>query len=145
MAGRPLRLFLVLFLVVVDDFDLICVSRLESKADSPLLVDPNAPIALPILMQRFQAIRLWKPQVVLLSSQPDSSPREPPPQAGRITSNDQLETLEFCRRLVEGEHFLGAVGQGHLRNECVAEIRTRRLPGAQGFPCKLRGFDDHLL
>jgi len=42
--------------VVIDDFDVEGVTAFESKTNSPLFVDADAPLALPVAFQRFQAI-----------------------------------------------------------------------------------------
>ena len=44
------------WLVIIDDFDLMCAIRFPEKADSPLLVDSNAVLALALSPQRFETI-----------------------------------------------------------------------------------------
>jgi hypothetical protein len=45
--------------VVIDDFDFACISILPPKTDPPLLVYPNAVLALPRTMQTLQPITRW--------------------------------------------------------------------------------------
>ena len=50
--------------MVVDDFDVVCVTRSPPKTDPPLLVDPSAVLASSIAFELLQAIAGRKPQVV---------------------------------------------------------------------------------
>jgi hypothetical protein len=53
-------------LVVVRDLDSVRVSVPPHKADAPLIVDPNAVLALAVSMQGFQPVASWNGQVAEL-------------------------------------------------------------------------------
>ena len=50
--------------VIIGDFDLIGSVSLPDKADSPLLVDPDAVLSGPIPFQHLQPISWWGKQVI---------------------------------------------------------------------------------
>jgi len=49
--------------VVVDDFDILCVTFLPAEAYPPLIVDANAVLSRPIPRQLLEAIPGWHPEV----------------------------------------------------------------------------------
>jgi hypothetical protein len=49
--------------VVINDFNIKRIAVGKAKTQSPLLVDANAPVALPIAAQTFQAVRRRQAQV----------------------------------------------------------------------------------
>ena len=46
--------------VVIDDLDIENITAFESKTNSPLFVDADAPFAFFVASQSFQAIRWWR-------------------------------------------------------------------------------------
>jgi hypothetical protein len=42
--------------VIIDDLDIIGIIVLPDKTDTPLIIDPNTVLALPISVEHFQAI-----------------------------------------------------------------------------------------
>ena len=52
--------------MVVDDGDIECISVSPTKADAPLVVDPNAVVAGAIATELLQPIARWDPQIVEL-------------------------------------------------------------------------------
>jgi len=50
--------------VIVDNLYVIRSTTFESKADSPLLIDSNAPLITPVAAQSFQPIARWPSQEV---------------------------------------------------------------------------------
>jgi len=50
-------------LVVVDNFDLICISSLPTETDAVPLVDANAYLTLPVTLQRFKPVSGWHQEV----------------------------------------------------------------------------------
>jgi hypothetical protein len=49
--------------MVIDDLHFICSSLTPAKADTELVVDPNAVLPLPICLQRFQPVARGKPKI----------------------------------------------------------------------------------
>jgi hypothetical protein len=83
--------------VVIHDFDVVGVTTSPSEADPPLVVDPDAVLALPITPQQLQPVARWDPQVV----QPVSSVQHPelpqghslyvnPEASGRVSREQPL-------------------------------------------------------
>ena len=50
--------------MVIDYFNFERVALLETEADSPLVIDPDAPLALAVVLQRFQAVRGRNAQIL---------------------------------------------------------------------------------
>jgi len=49
--------------MVIDDCNVKRVAARKSKTHSPLLIDSNAPLTFPVAPQRFESIRLRRPQI----------------------------------------------------------------------------------
>ena len=49
--------------MIINDLDVERVTLDKMKANSPLVVDPNAPLTLSVTFQCFQLIRWWKFQI----------------------------------------------------------------------------------
>ena len=67
---RKVRIFQVFpddchdnLLMVIDNFDILGVTFLKTKADTPLPVDPDAPLSLSVPLQGFQIVRSRNAQV----------------------------------------------------------------------------------
>lgn len=52
--------------MVIDDFNLVSVSLSPHKADTPLVIDPNAVLALPVATKRFKPVARRDGQVTEL-------------------------------------------------------------------------------
>jgi hypothetical protein len=50
--------------VIIHDFYIVGISALPAEADSPLVVDPNAVLALSITAEFLEAIRWWNTKVI---------------------------------------------------------------------------------
>jgi hypothetical protein len=53
--------------MVIDDLNVLGSTARPAKADSPLVVDPNAVLTLAVTLERFEAISGWNTQVVELA------------------------------------------------------------------------------
>jgi len=42
--------------MIIDDFNIVCISFSPNKTESPLLVDPDTVLPFAITVQRFQAV-----------------------------------------------------------------------------------------
>jgi hypothetical protein len=42
--------------MVINDFDIECIAVRKPETDSPLLVDPDAPLPLAVTLERFQPV-----------------------------------------------------------------------------------------
>src|SRR5690348_16944712 len=49
--------------VVVDDFDMCRSSFIPYETDSPLVIDPDRMLSLPVCFQRFEPVAWWNMQV----------------------------------------------------------------------------------
>ncbi len=49
--------------MIINDLNIESITLCEPKTDSPLVVDPNTPLALSVAFQRFQLVRWWKFQI----------------------------------------------------------------------------------
>lgn len=54
--------------MIIDDLNVKCMTLTPTEADSPLLVDPNAVLTLPITFQSLKLIRAWNQKVLQVSS-----------------------------------------------------------------------------
>jgi hypothetical protein len=50
--------------VVIDYFNVERVALLEAEADSPLIVDPDAPLTFSVMLQSFQPVRGREAQII---------------------------------------------------------------------------------
>ena len=50
--------------MVIDDLNVVCVAIPPSEADPPLIVDPDAVLALAISLERFKPITGRRPKIV---------------------------------------------------------------------------------
>jgi len=50
--------------MVIDYFNIMCVAVLKPETQTPLVIDPNAPLPSPITTQFLQAVARWTTQVV---------------------------------------------------------------------------------
>ena len=50
--------------MVIHEFDIMSISTTPDEADSPLVIDPDAMLPLPISFQRLQAVSWWDEQKV---------------------------------------------------------------------------------
>ena len=57
--------------MVIHDFDFVGISADPTKADSPLVVDPDAPLSSPIAAKSFESIPRWNPEVLQLGRSVD--------------------------------------------------------------------------
>src|SRR3546814_6071415 len=71
--------------VIVDDLDIERVAGLESEAQPPLVVDPDAPLANPVARQCLEPVGQWFAQVF------DAGRRIQLPQPHGCTSPDRSE------------------------------------------------------
>jgi hypothetical protein len=71
--------------VIVNYLDLVCVAISPHKADSPLLVDSDAVLALAVPPQLLQAVTAWDPQILdsLRRMEEDQLPIRGPMKLGR--------------------------------------------------------------
>ena len=49
--------------MVIDDFDLGRIAVLPAETDSPLIIDANTILTMPISRESFQSISRWDPQI----------------------------------------------------------------------------------
>jgi hypothetical protein len=54
----------ILCSVIVHDFDIECIAGLEPKADTPLIIDPDAEVATSVTSQGLKPIVGWHPQII---------------------------------------------------------------------------------
>jgi hypothetical protein len=56
-------IFLLRLRVIIDDFDIVGVAPGPSKADTPLIINPNAHLSCPAPFQSFEPITGWIAQI----------------------------------------------------------------------------------
>jgi len=49
--------------MVVDDFDIGRSSLIPNETYSPLVIDPDRILALPVSLERFEAVTRWNPKI----------------------------------------------------------------------------------
>src|SRR5689334_24036761 len=49
--------------MVVDDFDMRRSSFIPNETDTPLIIDPDRMLSLPVCLQRFEAVARWNTQI----------------------------------------------------------------------------------
>ena len=59
--------------MIIDDLDIECVTVTPPEADPPLLVDPNAVLALPITLQSLKLIRARNRKILKRHREPTPS------------------------------------------------------------------------
>jgi hypothetical protein len=57
--------------VIIRDFNVVCITILEAKTDSPLIVDGNSELACPISFQGMEATARRRLQVIQTGGQVD--------------------------------------------------------------------------
>ena len=50
--------------MIVDDFDIECMTGLKPKADTPLIIDTDAEAAVAVASQSLKPIVRWYPQII---------------------------------------------------------------------------------
>lgn len=50
--------------MIIHNFDIVHIAALPSKANSPLIIDTDAVLPLPVVFQRFQLIARRLPQIL---------------------------------------------------------------------------------
>jgi hypothetical protein len=50
--------------MVIHYFNIVCVAALKPETQTPLVIDPNAPLSSPIASQFLQAVARWVTQVI---------------------------------------------------------------------------------
>ena len=77
-------------LVVVHDLNVVCVAVAPNEAESPLIVDTNTMLSLPITTQCFQAVARWRDQVAQFRRTV---------QLSEFSARDPLDCLKSAHRL----------------------------------------------
>ncbi len=80
--------------MVIDDFDVVCVSIQPAEADTPLVVDAYAVLSLAVALERFETISGRNPQIPQtagLAQVQELAPRRP------------FDRPEACNHLVAEE------------------------------------------
>jgi hypothetical protein len=63
--------------VVINDFHIFCARICPKKADTPLIVDPNAVLTGTITLECFKVIAGWHPQIIKPTGDLDLSKLKP--------------------------------------------------------------------
>jgi hypothetical protein len=95
--------------VIIDDFHVAGISTLPAEADPPLVVDPNAVLALSVTAELFKVIRWWNTKVIkrLRSVQDEKFTQRHPLKTPKLPGMPPLED------------FLGLLAAESLNHELI--------------------------
>lgn len=76
--------------MVIDRFDVVCVTGMPTKADAPLIIDADAVLACSVSLEFLEAVARWHSQVLEL--------------IGRVHQAQlaQHESVQLCREASNG-------------------------------------------
>jgi len=118
--------------MIVDNFDVMAVAIAPNEADSPLLIDPDGMLSLPVTTQRLQLVSRWRRQYAQFRRGV---------QLQQFAQRHALEGTEAPGMLVLKQFlgFLRRKTQNHtLRIQRVA-LYVNGMPGATAFGLKSEG------